>query len=74
MGNILCGTEVDEVEYVDCHVLQTLVSILVEISGYFIHYQVEVPLGSLFEAVLGLAHILFLASSANYVVDHGAIP
>ena len=30
------------------------------------HALVEVPLESLFQTVLGLAHILFLASSAGY--------
>ena len=33
------------------------------------HYLVEVTLESLFQTVLGLTYILFLASSAGYTVD-----
>ena len=74
LGDILCGAEVDEVEYVDFPVLQTLVSISIEMSGQFgflhvLHYMVEVLLKSLFQTVLGLTDILFLASSAAYTVD-----
>ena len=49
-------------------------SISVEMSGHFgflhvMHHLVEVTLESLFQAVFGLAYILFLASSAGDSVD-----
>ena len=64
----------DEVEDVDFHILQTPVSISVEMPRHFsflhvMHHLVEVPLESLFQTVLGMTHILFLASSAGDTVD-----
>ena len=58
----------------DFHVFQTPVSISVEMSGHFgflhvMHHLVELSLESLFQAVFGLAYILFLASSAGDAVD-----
>ena len=49
-------------------------TISIEISGHFgflhvMHHLVEVTLESLFQAVFGLAYILFLASSAGDAVD-----
>ena len=49
-------------------------SISIEMSGHFgflhvMHHLVEVALESLFQAVFGLAYILFLASSAGDAVD-----
>ena len=49
-------------------------SISIEMSGHFgflhvMHHLVEVTLESLFQAVFGLAYILFLASSAGDAVD-----
>ena len=49
-------------------------SISVEMSGHFgflhvMHHLVEVTLELLFQAVFGLAYILFLASSADDAVD-----
>ena len=49
-------------------------SISVEMSGHFgflhvVHHLVEVTLESLFQAVFGLAYVLFLASSAGDAVD-----
>ena len=49
-------------------------SISVEMSGHFsflhvMHHLVEVTLELLFQAVFGLAYILFLASSAGDAVD-----
>ena len=74
LGGTLCGVKGDKVKYMYFHVLQTLVSISVEMSGHFgflhiMHYQVEVPLEYLFQTVLGLANILFFASSAGYAID-----
>ena len=49
-------------------------SISIEMSGHFgflhvMHHLVEVTLELLFQAVFGLAYILFLASSAGDAVD-----
>ena len=64
----------DKVEDVDFHVLQTPVSNSVEMSGHYcflhiVHHLVEVTLESLFQTILGLTYILFLASPAGDAVD-----
>ena len=74
LGGFLCDVQVDEVEYVDFHVFWTPVSIPIEMSRHFgflhvMHHLVEVTLESLFQAVFGLAYILFLTSSAGDAVD-----
>ena len=71
---ILGGAEVDEVEDVDFHILQPSVSISVKMPRHFsflhvVHHPVEMALESLFQTVLGLTHILLLASSAGDTVD-----
>ena len=64
----------DEIEDMDFHILLPSVSISVEMSRHFgflhvVHHLVEMALESLFQTVLGLTHILFLASSAGDTVD-----
>ena len=58
----------------DFHIFSTPVSIWLKYldTWFFFHiiqYLVELPLESLFQTILGLTHILFLASSAGYAVD-----
>ena len=60
----------DKVEDVDFHIFQTPVSIFVEMPRHFsflhvMHHLIEMALESLFQTVLGVTHILFLASSAG---------
>ena len=64
----------DKVKGVDFHVRQTLVSISDEISRHFsflhiVHHMVEMTLEFLFQTVLGLIYILFIASPAGDAVD-----
>ena len=73
-GGVLVGAQVDKVEDMNFHIRQTLVSILVEMSGHFsffhiVHYLVEVALEPLFQTVLCLRYILLLASPAGDTID-----
>ena len=74
VGGVFDGAQVDKVEDMYFYVHQTLVSIPVEMSRHLIffhivHYLVEVILEPLFQTVLCLPYILFLASPTGDAID-----
>ena len=70
VGGALGDSVIDEVKDMDLHILNALVSISVEMSHHLgllniMSYLVEVILKLLFQDVLCLEDVLFLASGAS---------